>query len=214
MTTILCYGDSNTWGAVPRKNFEDIRRFPYHQRWPGVLKNELGDSYSIIEEGLRGRTTVYDDPIEGEEKNGEKYLLPCLLSHYPLDLVILFLGTNDLKKQFCATPLDVARGVSKLIHIIKHSNVGRKNKSPEILLLSPPLISKLSLFANIFEGAIDKFKDINNLYFNVAKEENCFFINTSKIITTSHIDGIHFVASEHNKLGIELAKVVRGIISV
>jgi lysophospholipase L1-like esterase len=97
MKTILCYGDSNTWGYIPGTG----ERYASHVRWPGVLQNALGNGYVIIEEGLCGRTTVWDDPIE-EYRSGKEYLIPCLKSHAPLDLVVLMLGSNDLKMRFAA----------------------------------------------------------------------------------------------------------------
>ena len=96
MTRILCYGDSNTWGYDPASG----ERFAADIRWTGVLRKVLAsDRFEVIEEGLNGRTTVWDDPIEGQ-KNGRQYLIPCLESHRPLDLVVILLGTNDLKKRF------------------------------------------------------------------------------------------------------------------
>ena len=95
MKTILCYGDSNTWGLNP----ETLTRYAPDVRWPGILKQELGSDYAIIEEGLSGRTTVWDDPLEGY-KNGKTYLSPCLNSHKPLDLVIIMLGTNGNFQRF------------------------------------------------------------------------------------------------------------------
>jgi lysophospholipase L1-like esterase len=104
--TILRYGDSNTRGFDP----EPGERFPEDVRWPGVLRTRLGDDYRVIEEGLSGRTTVWDDPIEGVHKNGRTYLRPCLESHSPVDLIALMLGTNDLKKRFGSSASDIAQG--------------------------------------------------------------------------------------------------------
>ena len=100
MWEILCYGDSNTWGYNPSTK----ERYDRYERWTGILQFTLGDEYHVIEEGLNGRTTVWDEPIEGEYKNGKTYLVSCLESHKPLDLVIIMLGTNDLKKRFSVTP--------------------------------------------------------------------------------------------------------------
>ena len=95
MKTILCYGDSNTYGLMP----DSPDRYPRDVRWTGILQKKLGEDYYVIEEGLSGRTTLWDDPIE-EHKNGKKYLLPCLETHKPLDLVVIMLGTNDLDHMF------------------------------------------------------------------------------------------------------------------
>ncbi len=93
MKTVLCYGDSNTWGSDP----ETGERFAPEVRWPGVMARELGDGFHVIEEGLPGRTTLREDPIEGSYKDGRAYLTPCLESHRPIDLVTIMLGTNDLR---------------------------------------------------------------------------------------------------------------------
>ena len=92
MRNILCYGDSNTWGYIPVK----CERYPFDVRWTGVLQQELGAEYRIIEEGLNARTTAYEDPWS-YWRNGKDYLPACLISQKPLDLLIISLGTNDLK---------------------------------------------------------------------------------------------------------------------
>ena len=102
---ILCYGDSNTWGYNPHTEL----RYPRAVRWTGVLQRGLGPAYHVIEEGLNGRTTVWDDPIEGY-KSGKEYLVPCLETHKPMDLVVIMLGTNDLKHRFSLTAFDIATG--------------------------------------------------------------------------------------------------------
>ena len=98
MKTVLCYGDSNTFGYIP----ETGMRYPRDIRYPGRLKKLLGDEYDVIEEGCNGRTTIHDDPVDGW-KNGLDYLKPCLNSHKPVDFVILMLGSNDLKATFHLT---------------------------------------------------------------------------------------------------------------
>ena len=149
--TILCYGDSNTWGWNPATQSRYVR----DERWPGVLRQELGEGYLVIEEGLNGRTTVWDDPIEGY-KNGKEYLIPCLETHKPIDLVIIMLGTNDLKARFSVPACDVAAGAGVLVDIIAKSETGPGDGAPQVLLIAPPPIAKLSEFAEMFEGGAAK----------------------------------------------------------
>lgn len=205
MKTILCYGDSNTWGAIPRRNFEDIRRFEPNQRWTGILRQKLGQEYCVIEEGLRGRTTVWDDPIEGLHKNGQRYLLPCLESHQPIDLVILFLGTNDLKKRFSVSASDVALATGNLISMVRLSTVGSHGSAPQVLLLAPPPIAKMTFFASQFEDAEEKSKQLGECFAQLAAQQDCHFLNTASIVASSDIDGIHLDLKEHLKLGENLA---------
>ena len=114
MITVLCYGDSNTYGYNPSNGF----RYPPDVRWTGRLQRLLGEGYHVVEEGCNGRTTVYDDPLEGW-KNGIDYLKPCLNSHKPVDIVILMLGSNDLKEVFHASPEDIANGAAELVKVIR-----------------------------------------------------------------------------------------------
>lgn len=131
---VLCYGDSNTYGSIPAVGGG---RFPRDVRWPGVLATELGAGWHVIEEGLPGRTTVFDDPIL-PDRNGRRYLMPCLLSHAPLDVVVISLGTNDLKARFAASGVDIARGVAVLAELVLASGAGQGGTAPAVLLLGLP----------------------------------------------------------------------------
>ena len=124
MYEILCFGDSNTWGYNPATR----ERFPRDVRWTGVLQAALGKDFHVIEEGLNGRTTVWEDPVEGD-KVGKRHLAPCLESQAPLDLVVLMLGTNDTKQRYSAPPTDIARGIGVLLDIIAASTAGQQGES-------------------------------------------------------------------------------------
>jgi lysophospholipase L1-like esterase len=208
MKTVLCYGDSNTWGYDPVTQ----DRFPPDTRWPGVLRQELGEGYLVIEEGLNGRTTVWDDPIEGY-KNGREYLIPCLETHHPLDLVVLLLGTNDLKMRFSVSAGDIANGAGVLVDAIHKSAAGPRGAAPQVLLLAPPPVAKLTDFAEMLEGAEAKSIRFAQHYRRVAAERGCAFLDTSTVIVSSDLDGIHFEASQHQKLGRAVAACVRQLLA-
>ena len=125
MKTVICYGDSNTWGMTPMHTLDDRDRLDIHTRWAGVLRDTLGADYWVVEEGLNGRTTVWQDPI-APDCNGATYLTPCLLTHSPIDLVILMLGTNDLKHRFGKSPYDIASGAGFLVETILRSECGTR----------------------------------------------------------------------------------------
>ncbi len=212
MKTILCYGDSNTWGAIPMMSLQDVRRFGFEERWAGILRQQLGEGYWVIEEGLNGRTTVWDDPIEGIFKNGKTYLVPCLESHQPIDLVVLMLGTNDLKKRFSVSAFDIAQGVGALIYLIQHTPFGPNLGAPAVLLMCPPPVAKLTLFAEMLEGADAKSRKLAGHYQDIAALYGCHFLNAGEIIASSDVDGIHFDAGEHRKLGLAVTKAVQSIL--
>ena len=210
MRTVLCYGDSNTWGYNP----DGSGRYPKEIRWTSVLQKELGNNFDIIPEGLNGRTTVWDDPIKGDYRNGKTYLLPCLHTHKPIDLVVLFLGSNDLKYRFSVTSYEIAESVEMLINIIKKSETGPKMASPEILVIIPPPIfipSEVKDFPYlrpIAEKTADKSKQFSQEFDRVLNEQ-CHLLDSSKIIETSRIDGLHLDPESHRVLGKEIAKYIK-----
>lgn len=204
---VLCYGDSNTWGYDPVTR----DRFGRNTRWTGVLRLELGNGYEVIEEGLNGRTTVWDDPIEGY-KNGLTYLIPCLETHRPLDLAVILLGTNDLKKRFSLSAFDVAQGAKALVAAVQGSKAGVKGRAPNVLLLAPPPITTLTDYAEMFEGAEAKSRKLAPHFAAVAREMGCALLDLSAVIASSPLDGIHFEAGEHRKLGLAVAAKVRELI--
>ncbi|UCH26285.1 MAG: SGNH/GDSL hydrolase family protein [Trueperaceae bacterium] len=207
MKTVLCYGDSNTWGYDPAT----AERFSFDDRWTGVLRRKLGPAYHVVEEGLNGRTTVWDDPIE-EHKNGKTYLSPCLTSHKPIDLVTIMLGTNDLKMRFSLPAGDIARGAAALVDTVQKSDTGPGGKAPQVLLMAPPPVARLSEFAEMFEGAEAKSKRFGEYYRQRAEELGCAFLDTGTVIRSSDLDGIHFELGEHRKLGQAVAARVRQLL--
>ena len=207
--TVLCYGDSNTWGYDPATQ----ERYPRDERWTGVLRRELGEGYLVIEEGLNGRTTVWDDPIEGY-KNGKEYLIPCLETHKPIDLVVIMLGTNDLKMRFSVPACDVAAGAGALVDIVAKSETGPGDSAPLVLLIAPPPFARLTEFAETFEGGAAKSKMLSHHFRLVAEERGCALLDASEVIISSDVDGIHFDLSEHRKLGEAVAARVRQILKV
>jgi lysophospholipase L1-like esterase len=203
MKTILCYGDSNTWGYNPSSG----GRYAPDERWPGVMRAVLGEGYTVIEEGLNGRTTVWDDPIE-PGRNGKPYFLPCLLTHHPLDLVIILLGTNDLKHRFGLSAYDIARGAAVLVELAQASDAGPEDGPPEVLLVAPPPVARLTNFALDFEGAKKKSRAFGREYRLLAAELDCAFLDAGGVVISSDRDGIHLDADQQAALGRALAKKV------
>ena len=197
MYRILCFGDSNTWGFIPDKPFT---RYPYNTRWTGVLERLLGDGCEVIEEGQNGRTTVWDDPF-GDHKNGKIYLPPCLESHAELDLVVLMLGTNDLKAHFKLGAAEVAQGMKFLIGLVRSSGAGRHGSAPDLLVVSPPPLGKLSLLAGIYGEAPIKSQELAHQIGLITEFLDCPFMDAGEVVTSSSIDGVHWDADQHHQFG-------------
>lgn len=205
MKNILCYGDSNTWGWDAKSYNPEIDlkvRYPRDIRWTGRLQKLLGDDFYVIEEGLNGRTTNLDSP-DPPDRNGKKYLLPCLYSHAPLDLVILFLGGNDLKSIFNRSTKDISDGLEELIQLIQSSKYGADMQSvPNILLIGYPSLSSDQIDViekdnDLLTGAVEKSKTFDFYFSKLAQKYHCHYFNMSPHIRYSDIDGVHFDEKAH-----------------
>jgi lysophospholipase L1-like esterase len=217
MKTILCFGDSNTWGFDPASiTSAHPRRHPLDVRWTGCLAAELGAGFRVIEEGQNGRTTVHDDPLN-ICRNGREYLPACLESHKPIDIVVLMLGTNDLKSYYNLPPGEIANGAGILARMILASDAGPGNRAPQLLLVCPPLIGDLAhlpdLAAKIPDG-VSRSQQFPRYYAALAATLGCAYLDSQEIVQTSAVDGIHLEASEHAKLGSAIADKILGITSL
>jgi lysophospholipase L1-like esterase len=205
---ILCFGDSNTWGYNP----ENGTRFGPEIRWTGVLQTDLGTGYTIIEEGLNARTTVFADPVEGTriDRNGRNHLGILLESHRPIDLVIVMLGLNDLKRRLAVSAYDIAQGAGELVQIVQCSRSGPQNQAPEVLLIAPAPVKTLNNLGELFAGAVEKSQSFGRYYARISQGLGCQFINGAEVVEYDPSDGIHLGADSHAKFGRHLATWMRG----
>jgi lysophospholipase L1-like esterase len=212
LKNVLCYGDSNTWGCIPiEKPTAAPRRFERPLRWPGVLARELGDEYWIVEEGLNGRTTIWDDELE-PHRNGRDLLAPALLTHQPLDVVIVMLGTNDLKRRIGVSAPEIAEGAGALADIVSSSDCGPDGRPPEVLVVCPPPVGRLELFADDFDGAAGKSPELARCFDAMARARSIPFFDAGAVVSSSDVDGIHLDEPAHARLGVALADRVRALL--
>lgn len=207
---VLCYGDSNTHGTAPMDSLADRRRLARAERWPGVLAAELGAGWHVIEEGLPGRTTVHPDPVEGEWKNGLAVLPAILDSHFPIDLVVLMLGTNDLKPRFNVPPVQIGTSIERLLRTVRASEAGPGGAAPRVLLIAPAPVVEEGSLAEVFAGGPAR-AGLAGPYAEAARRHGAAFLDAAPVWTVSPVDGVHFDAAEHGKLGRAVAAAVRGM---
>lgn len=217
MKTIVCYGDSNTWGFMPMAELPDWtrNRFDFGTRWTGVLQKALGSEYRVEEEGLNGRTTMFDDVLD-ERRNGLKYIDICMLTKMPVDLVILMLGTNDVKEHFGATAYLIARGVGRLAERIRAGGYGFGGKCPEILVMAPAHLGTGIVDAWLGQEfgphCLEKDARLAELYEALARENGLHFLNAAEVAEVSPADCVHLSAEAHRRLGARVAEEVRQIL--
>ena len=212
MRTIVCFGDSNTWGCPPFANIAQTPdRIAPESRWPNVLGRNLGEPAWIVEEGLSGRTTVLDDPIEGVHKNGSRTIIPLLESHAPMDLLIMMLGTNDFKDQFMMSAYNSARGMLTLIQMVK-GHYALADVMPEILVVTPPALTQAAEPAMWSDGW-KRCADHAYYLEQVASRTGCFHFDANRVVKAG-IDGVHLEPEMHATLGLALAREVRAIMAM
>jgi lysophospholipase L1-like esterase len=197
-TRILCYGDSNTWG----RSGQSTERYPTSVRWTTLLQQKLGQEFEVIEEGLRSRTTNLDDSDpEFPGRNGMTYLRPCLESHSPLNIVILWLGTNDLKTKFDRRPEEVVAALEQMVFEVQNAAYARNHNKPKILLISSPLVKEEVLQPKSqFEGAGEKSKQLAPLIEELARKTQAGFLNLALHVEAGDFDGVHLDPDSHSKV--------------
>lgn len=202
---ILCYGDSNTFGTNPSGG-----RWGRCTRWTGRLQQLLGEDYYVIEEGFSGRTTVFTDPLV-PDRCGRDALPYALTCHRPLDLVILMLGTNDMKHLYSALPASIARGAGELVKMIRRFDYGGFN-APQVLLVSPILLGEdieHSIFVDYGPEAYGYSLKMAECYRKVAIQQGCHFFDAASVAGPSAIDQLHMDAENHEKLAQAFAKLIK-----
>ena len=215
MKRILVFGDSNSWGYTDEDNGQR-----YEKRWPVLLNKHLiqkGFNIEILEDCLPGRTTNIDDPRDGIHLNGARVLKSSLLSHSPIDLVLLMLGTNDLKVRFQRTAENIAEGIKELIQIILETNSGSGawhdvNKSNLAVICPPNLGEKSNDPAWInykeWEGGLNKSKELHFSFEKVCSKTGVDLIDANKFCQSSAIDPIHWSKPMHVKFSENLSKII------
>ena len=208
MKTVLCYGDSLTWGY----NAETLDRHAFADRWPSVLAEALRPDVTVIAEGLNGRTTAYDDHLADCDRNGARILPTILHSHDPIDLVIILLGANDMKPAICGTAFGSVQGMERLVSLVRHHawSFGAE-EGPEVLLVSPPPLCETAntAFAAMFAGGVEQSAMLATLYADLADETGCGFFDAGSVAETTPLDGVHLDAANTRAIGKGLEAVVR-----
>ncbi|MDN5927308.1 MAG: SGNH/GDSL hydrolase family protein [Hyphomicrobiales bacterium] len=207
MKTVLCYGDSLTWGFSPGGS----GRHAYGDRWPSVLQAGLGDAALVIPEGLNGRTTIFDDYAAGADRNGARILPTILMTHTPVDLVIIMLGSNDMKPWFAAHAQASKQGMQRLVDIIRGHDYPLDDDPPDILLAAPPVLCETADpdFAAMFGPGIAQSKMLATLYSDLADEIGCGFFDAGSVAQASPLDGVHLDAENTRAIGRGIEPVAR-----
>ena len=218
MKTIMCFGDSNTWGFMPdtvQPAIEANNRYPWGVRWTSLLQEALGAEYRVVEEGLNGRTTMFDCPME-DRRNGLKEIDVALMTHAPIDLVVLMLGTNDTKPVFRPTVHLVAHGIERLIARIRTGGRGPGGRDPEILVVAPIRLGEgieSQWLASEFDNsslALDK--KLAPAYRAVAEAAGAHFLDAGAQITADPADCVHMNAEGHAQFAKLLCPEIRRIL--
>ena len=206
MKTILAYGDSLTWGSDPETGGRHPRAF----RWPDVLEAGLAGKAEVITDGLRGRTTAYDEHLADCDRNGARILPTSLYAHAPLDLVILMLGCNDMKPHIAGTALAALQGMRRCVSIVQNHVPRAGDTRPEIIVVAPPPLCETanSEMSAMFLGGVEQSKMVASLYRDLADEAGVSFFDAASVCKTSPLDGVHVDQQGTRAMGLALVPIV------
>lgn len=206
MPRVLCFGDSNTWGTVPGES----RRYDENERWPALLKTALVTEAEVIEEGQQGRTLVHNNPFQGE-KSGQRYLRDRLEKYTP-DIVLILLGTNDLKKRFALCADDVAKSAAHLAEQTQQFKSSSLQKTVKVLLIAPPAVLEVGFFAKMYAGAAAKSMQFSKSYAMYAQKIGCAFFDAGSVVTSCTEEGIHWQKDQHQYLADALVPIIKDML--
>lgn len=201
MKHVMFFGDSNTHGTAPITVPGSLDRLPEEERWTSIAAAALGGGWRCLVEGLPGRTTVLPDPFMGGYHDGISALPILLDSHRPLDVVVIMLGTNDVKHRFSLTPQDIARGVERLVELVAGSNAGPGGAAPRSFVVSPVPVVETGIFAEMFQGAAAKSQRLAAALAEMAELRDVPFLDAGAVAEVDPLDGIHLNASAHAAIG-------------
>jgi lysophospholipase L1-like esterase len=210
MALVMTFGDSNTHGTPPIVDLTKYSRFDPNTRWPSLMARNLG--CDLIEEGLPGRTTKFDDPVMGAHMNGQMGLKMALESHGPIDALVIMLGTNDVKARFTSHPAEVQGGISSLLDIAQHRTWQDRHGGFQILLICPPPVVEVGPIKNEFFGGAARSVALAPLYAALAKSRGVAFLDAGQHISVSPLDGVHFDEAAHATLGVAVAQALRPLV--
>ena len=205
---IVCFGDSNTHGycADPNDSETHSDRFSENERWTCLLQKALGEEYYVIEEGLSGRTTVFDDPLH-EKMSGLDSIYSCLMSHEPVDLLIIMLGTNDCKERFGANAAAIAVGLQRLILKAKTVPAWTSGK-PSILIICPPWMREGFHDEVMGLCCVEKSPLLAQYFAPIAEATECAFLDAEGVAEFNTVDFTHLSRKGHAQLAEKLAELV------
>lgn len=203
MKRILIYGDSNTFGIAPMRGLEDSPVLARRERWGDKLADALGSDFDVVIQGLPGRTTVFDDPVEGIHLNGLRILPAIIHSHKPIDLLIIALGTNDQKQKFGLGAIDIALGVTRLVR-----EAALSGEVAATAAICPPPLEISGELGDIFDGAPARGRDLPRLMERSVKRQGAAFLDAGQHIHVDPLDGVHWSKEAHATLGAKVAEMV------
>lgn len=209
---IVCLGDSNTHGycADPADCADGGNRFNESERWPRVLEKLLGDDYLVLEEGLSGRTTVFPDALH-EGMPALDVAVPILMSHEPVDLLIIMLGTNDTKDRLGMNAACIALGMGRLVDKCK-SVACWGDHAPNILVICPPHIGRELSDPCMGTHCAEKSEELAKYMEPVVTARGCKFLDAEGIAEFNKVDFMHLTRKGHGDLAAKLASIVPELI--
>ncbi len=211
MPVLLTFGDSNTHGTPPIVNLGAYDRYDAATRWPPLVRAALGAGWELVEEGLPGRTAQFPDPCMGAHMDGRDGLKIALQSHGPIDVLVIMLGTNDVKARFGYSAEQVTSGIACLLDIAQDMVMQARHGGFRILVICPPPVLEQGPIAPQFYRSAALSRSLPSHYRALAAARGCGYLDAGQVIEVSPVDGVHLEKDAHGKLALAVANAVRAL---
>ena len=224
-TRILVFGDSNSWGWVPRDDEEPTVRYPAAVRWPERMADDLARRHGpadLVVDAVSGRTTNVDDPntaelyppLNGRSFNGAQALPVAIAAHMPLDHVVIMLGTNDVKAAFARDARTIAHALVGIGMLAERcTGVATAYPPPRVLLVAPPPLGPLSdAMAEDFFGGPETSRAVGSQVLTLATAAGLAAVDTGAVVPAIRgVDGVHFTEDDHAAVATAVAGSLLGV---
>ena len=188
---LICFGDSNTWGANPLGG-----RHAESQRWSTLLADQL--NMPVKAEGQPGRTLLASRPEFGVIPDRARW--QKALRQHPA-IIILALGINDLAAGASA---EEASGALAL-YLEDHQALSPQS---QLLVIAPAPLGQLTAnWRALFGGKEAESHKLVSLWQRCCAARSVAMLDITPLISPL-ADGLHWSVDDHQRIADAVGQLI------
>lgn len=211
---VLCFGDSNTWGFVPRLEPGATRftRYGAGERWPRLLEATLGAGVRVVEHGICGLVGALPSGAahfeDGASRAAIDHVRGLIAANWPIQEWVVMLGTNDLAYPELKEPPRIADGIVALIEAGLSSHAWLGGRAPEVTLVAPIPLGPAVTALGVAEEGIARSRGLAAAFAPRAAAKGWRFLDAAAAGELDTEDGVHWSPSHQQRFAALLAKTL------